>query len=382
MTTQTAQDSPVPSALPNLDAWGWTEVHDLLPTLEKVRPFTIISDAWLTDLARLVHTVLTYNIPGDFVECGVWRGGAAFLMADLLRQAGVNNRKVWLCDSFEGLPPPAEIDGPNATRYATNTSDPYYYDNCRASLDDVQDIARQLQLTDHVQFVKGWFDQTLPARRAKIGPIAILRLDCDWHASVRCCLDTLYGQVVEGGIVGLDDYFHVDGCALALHEFFGEHHLAHRIESASGSMAGIERVSGAWPAIESYAETYQGALFRKGGDATWFDLRHRYMAAQDIAALVPPGSTFILIDHGWLGDHTPGGRHAVPLSGPTRQHSRVSDGATLQAVQQKREAGATFLVFAWPAFWWIDHNSALGHELHAKYRSLLENQRVTVFDLR
>lgn len=382
MTAWTTHDAPVSADELSVRSWTWTEAHDLRPTLERIRPFTMISDAWLTDLARLVHTVLTRDIPGNFVECGVWRGGAALLMADLLRQAGATNRTVWLCDSFEGLPPPSTIDGPTATRYVTDTTDPYYYDNCRASLEDVQQTARQLGLTEHTRFIRGWFDQTLPAQHEQIGPIAILRLDCDWYASVRCCLDNLYDQVVEGGFVALDDYFHVDGCALALHEFFGERHLAHRIESIPGSNAGIERVSGAWPSVESYAETYQGAVFRKGGDARWYDMRHAYLAAQDIAALVPPGARFVLVDHGWLDEHTPGGRLVVPLIGSSRQHSRLGNTAVVQQVDQQRQAGATFLVFAWPAFWWIDRDSALGRELRARFPCLMENQRVVVFDLR
>ncbi len=61
----------------------WLEVRDLVPILEKVRPFTMVAETSLVDLARQVGAVLTHGIPGDLVECGVWRGGASFLMADL-----------------------------------------------------------------------------------------------------------------------------------------------------------------------------------------------------------------------------------------------------------------------------------------------------------
>ncbi len=79
-------------------------IHELTAVLDKVRQFTMVAEASLVDLALQVKYLLVSNIPGDFVECGVWRGGAAFLMAELLRQAGVTDRKVWLFDSFEGLP--------------------------------------------------------------------------------------------------------------------------------------------------------------------------------------------------------------------------------------------------------------------------------------
>ena len=362
--------------------WAWNEVRDLPAVLRSIRPFSMISDAWLTDLARLVQTVLIHDIPGDFVECGVWRGGAAFLMAELLRRVGVRDRKVWLFDSFEGLPPPAAVDGPAARRYAAETADPYYYDNCRVALEDVQATARQLGLTDYIEFVKGWFDQTLPAQRERVGPIAVLRLDCDWHASVRCCLDNLYDSVVDGGFIALDDYFHIDGCALAVHEFLGERHLAHRIENFSGPMAGVEEVSGAWTGTEAYADAYQGAVIRKGGDATWKELRQQYQAGQDVAAWVPAGASFILLDYGWLGAQPLVGRHPVPLLGGSRRHSRPDDGSVLRAIERHRDSGVAFLAFAWPAFWWIDGGSALGGRLRSQFRCVLDNARLVLYDLR
>jgi hypothetical protein len=134
----------------------------------------MVAEASLVDLALQVKQVLVGNIPGDFVECGVWRGGASFLMAELLRQAGVTDRKVWLFDSFEGLPPPEGIDGPAATAYTKNADNPWYFDNCRASLEEVQRIAAELGLVSYTELVKGWFDQTLPNNRDRVGAIGLL----------------------------------------------------------------------------------------------------------------------------------------------------------------------------------------------------------------
>jgi O-methyltransferase len=200
----------------------------------RVRAYSMVPEFGLIDLARQVRTVLAENVPGNFVECGTWRGGASFLMAELLRQAKVQDRKVWLCDSFEGHRAPDAIDGPAALAYTRNTDDPEYRDNCRADIADVQHSAQLLGLESYTELVKGWFDTTLPALRERIGPIALLRIDCDWHASVRCCLDNLYDQVAEGGFVLFDDYFSYDGCAVAAHEFLGERRLAHRLHTESG----------------------------------------------------------------------------------------------------------------------------------------------------
>src|SRR5262249_42285718 len=153
------------------------------------------------------------QIPGAFVECGVWRGGASFLVAELLRQARARGRRVWMFDSFEGIPPPEQIDGPKALDWATNKDGPWYFDNLRVSLEEVQRTAVQLGLAPYVELVKGWFERTLPENRDRIGPVAILRIDCDWYSSVRCCLDNLYDLVVDGGFVIFDDYYAYDGCA-------------------------------------------------------------------------------------------------------------------------------------------------------------------------
>lgn len=191
----------------------------------------------LLNLLDLVRSIQQASIAGDFVECGVWQGGSAFLMAKQLQQLGERDRTVWLCDSFEGLPPPQQIDGPAALAWADQTDSPGYFENCRATFDDVQEHAKRLGLSSRVKFVQGWFNETLPAYREHIGPIALLRVDCDWYDSVRCCLDELYDQVVPGGVIILDDYYTWDGCTLATHEFLSKRRLPHRILSANGVAA-------------------------------------------------------------------------------------------------------------------------------------------------
>src|SRR5260370_38983091 len=188
---------------------AWLEEGDLASTLDKVKPLVmppVCTDS-LIDLANVVRLVLASNIPGDFVQCGVFRGGTAFLMADLLRQAGVHDRKVWLFDSFEGMPPVEEIDGPAAIAEANDPESPLHIENSKASVDEVCRTASELGLTSYVEIVKGWFSQTLPASRDRVGPIAILHVDCDWYSSVRCCLETFYYQVGQGGFVMLGDYY-------------------------------------------------------------------------------------------------------------------------------------------------------------------------------
>src|SRR5205814_7704797 len=102
---------------------------ELVLTLDRIRPFTMVPVESLIELAQQVRAVLLYDIAGSFVECGVWRGGASFLMAELLKQADVHERKVRLFDSFEGIPPPQQIDGSRALEWARDTEGPRYFDN-------------------------------------------------------------------------------------------------------------------------------------------------------------------------------------------------------------------------------------------------------------
>jgi hypothetical protein len=347
------------------------EVRDLGPLLERVRPLTTTPRDALIDLARLVRAVLRFNIPGAFVECGSWRGGAGFLMAELLRQAGARDRKVWLFDSFEGLPPPQEVDGPAALEYAADTDNPEYRDNLRASFEEVRRTAADLGLSPYTECVKGWFEETLPAWRERIGPIAVLRVDGNWYASVRFCLEALGDQVVDEGFIIFHTYYTYDGCAKAAHEFLAERRLPYRIEAVEGIRTG-----------ETTAD-YQSALVHKG-ETTWKWLRHVYLATQDLEAVVPPGDAFLLAGGNSLGAVFGGGRRAWPFPEAEGDYGGPpdDDAAAVRELRRLRRAGAGFLAFAWPTFWWLDYYAEFHRHLRAAFPCALENERVLVFDLR
>jgi O-methyltransferase len=352
----------------------WPEGEDLAALLGRVRPYTMVPEPALAELARQASFVLAEGIPGQFVECGVWRGGAAFLIAELLRRAGARDRKVWLCDSFAGLPPPAEIDGAAALDYARSPDSPDYFENCAASLQDVQRSATALGLADYTEYVPGWFEETLPDWRARIGPIALLRVDCDWHASVRSCLEHLYDQVVEGGFVLFDDYYTFDGCAVAVHEFLGERRLPHRLESLYGRAGSYD-----YPQV---------AGFRKG-DTTWYEARRTterlHQAICDVAAAMPAGETLLLVDQGqWGVDGAFGGCRTLPFPEHDGEYwgPPADDAAAIAELERLRRAGARFIAFGWPAFWWLDYYAGLRDFLRSRFRCLLENDRLVLFDLR
>ncbi len=353
-----------PTAPHALACDAWIESRDFPGVLDRVRPHTMVLRPSLVDLARQVRAVVDAGIPGAFVECGTWRGGSSFLMAEVLRLAGDTSRKVWMFDSFEGIPPPQEIDGAAAKAWAENTDNPWYHDNLRVSLESVQGAAAALGLADRTVMVKGYFEKTLPVERDHIGPIALLRIDADWHASVKCCLENLYDRVVDGGLVVFDDYFAYDGCAIAVHEFLGSRGLGHRIETiGSGPHA---------PPM----------VFCKGRK-TWRWMHETYLLNQELAALLPGGERFVLVDEETLRVDLQARERVIPFV----EHDGVywgppaSDAAAIEELERLRRAGVKHIVFTWPCFWWLEHYVDLTRHLRTRYRRVQENERLVLFDL-
>jgi macrocin-O-methyltransferase TylF-like protien len=166
--------------------------------------------------------------PGDFVETGVWRGGATMFMRAVLKAYGIKDRCVWVADSFEGLP------APDLTKYPADDGDALqkYNEFLIASLEEVKDnFKRYNLLDDQVRFLKGWFKNTLPA--APIKSLAVLRLDGDMYESTMDALTHLYPKVSRGGYVIIDDY-HRESCRQAVTDFRSAHAIDEKIQEMGG----------------------------------------------------------------------------------------------------------------------------------------------------
>jgi hypothetical protein len=186
---------------------------------ERVKPYTMVGYGRLRGLYRAVHQTVAQGVPGDIVECGTARGGSAALMGLLLKKLD-RRRRLWVFDTFEGLPPPANDDPDyEIARQFTGT--------CRGSVEEVIGLFEQLGFSDLTVPVKGLFDDTL--QKSGVGPIAVLHLDSDWYSSVRVCLDELWDRVSPGGVVQIDDYGHWAGARKAVNEFISERGLDLRL---------------------------------------------------------------------------------------------------------------------------------------------------------
>ena len=161
---------------------------------------TMIGLKRLRSLRQQVETTLTENILGDYIETGVWRGGACIMMRGVLAAYGNRDRIVYAADSFAGVPPP------NRKRYPADRGRNFYkYRQLAVSLEAVQaNFALYGLLDDQVRFVEGLFSETLPKLEAT--RFALIRLDGDLYESTMDALQALYPRLSRGGFVVVDDY--------------------------------------------------------------------------------------------------------------------------------------------------------------------------------
>lgn len=212
---------------------------------------TMIGTTRLNNLQELLTSVLQENVPGAFVECGVWRGGASVFAKAVLTAYG-SDREVHLVDSFQGLPP-------NTT--SQDTINWHKMDYLRVAQDQVAGAFQRYGLLDsRVHFHKGYFRYALPAWRAQggIGPIAVLRMDGDMFESTMDQLYNLYDAVSPGGYIIIDDYT-IPECHKAVHEFLDRHGLKHKITQVDAYGAWLRKDAAVPPIDQSWYLTFNAS---------------------------------------------------------------------------------------------------------------------------
>lgn len=189
-----------------------------------VHAHTMLGLKRLDHLRCCVETVLHDGIQGDFIETGVWKGGSCVLMRGILRAAGDIHRKVWVADSFQGLPMP------DAETHPLDEGDSLHiHQDLVIPLEQVKGTFRKYGLLDsQVEFLPGWFCDTLPT--APIEKLAVLRLDGDMYESTIDALNALYHKLQPGGFCIIDDYGCIPACRMAVHDFRREHGINEPIQ--------------------------------------------------------------------------------------------------------------------------------------------------------
>lgn len=189
----------------------------LLENRVLTRNFTELSHSMigkkrLNNIQYCAEAILEENIPGDFIETGIWRGGATIFMRGILAAYEVTDRIVWAADSFEGVPAPSL---PEDDRFDISAR---VLPVLAVSLDDVCELFDRYGLLDEqVNFIQGWFKDTLTT--APIKSLSLLRLDGDLYESTMDALNPLYPKVSKGGFIIVDDYYSCPPCKLAIDEF-------------------------------------------------------------------------------------------------------------------------------------------------------------------
>ena len=178
---------------------------------------TMIGLYRLNNIQHCVETVIRDGIPGDFLEAGVWRGGASIFMRGILKAYGISDRRVWVADSFAGLPPP------NAAEYPADEGlNLHEFKELAVPLDEVRaNFFRYGLLDEQVVFLEGWFRDTLPA--APVKTLSVLRLDGDLYESTMDTLTSMYPKVARGGFVIVDDYWWIPAARKAVDDYRSEH---------------------------------------------------------------------------------------------------------------------------------------------------------------
>ncbi len=197
--------------------------------VERALPYTMTGVARLTALVDAVRYCVRSDVPGSIAECGVWKGGSILAALLTLQQMGIEDRDVYLYDTFDGMTEPTEHD---VSRYdepalkewerVRKVGDRLYsglFDDPTVSIGSVGDLVGSVGYpAERLHLVQGPVEETLPSHSP--GGLAILRLDTDWYESTLHELTHLYPLLADRGVLIIDDYGHWDGCRKAVEEYF------------------------------------------------------------------------------------------------------------------------------------------------------------------
>lgn len=204
-----------------IDAPQWADLtEEQLSLCSDVQPYTQTSRERIVTLADAVEYVIRRGIAGDFVECGVWLGGSAMVIAKTLLRLGVYDRRIWLYDTFGAMPQPEEAERAINADFAGNLPPKRNSDVAHGRY--LPRVRENVESTGYppglVRYVCGLVEETIPASAPE--QIALLRLDTDWYSSTAHELAHLYPLLATGGVLIVDDYGHYQGARKAVDDYF------------------------------------------------------------------------------------------------------------------------------------------------------------------
>jgi Macrocin-O-methyltransferase (TylF) len=227
------EDPPAPAYVINgqiVQFDGYSSDRRLAGRDWPTKAHTMIGLKRLNNIQALADDVLNAGVEGDFLEAGVARGGATIFMRGILKAYGIENRTVWVADSFCGFPSREQTSARSYSSpefaqlseriAAGDTSLLASMETLKSGM-KLEDVKKNFEryglLDDRVQFLPGYFHETLPS--APVRKLAILRADGDLYDSTYQILENLYPRVSVGGYVIVDDYHSFIECRQAVHDY-------------------------------------------------------------------------------------------------------------------------------------------------------------------
>jgi hypothetical protein len=197
--------------------------------IKSVKPYTMTSPERIFALIESVKYVVNNNIPGDIVECGVWKGGSMMAVAETLMSMNFKDKQLFLFDTFEGMSKPTDLDVSVSNESASEEFKRKKINDessewCKALLDEVQkNIFRTGYDKNKIHFIKGKVENTIPSKEPRT--ISILRLDTDWYESTKHELTHFFPRLSRGGVIIIDDYGWWQGAKKAVDEYFSKNKI-------------------------------------------------------------------------------------------------------------------------------------------------------------
>jgi O-methyltransferase len=201
----------------------------IIETISYVKPFTRTSPERIFMLCEAVKYIVNNDIPGDIVECGVWKGGSMMVVAKTLLSMNNQDKNLYLFDTFDGMTEPGEQDVNFQGIDASKLLDESLKDDeksvwCNAPVDEVRQAMNDTGYDSHkIHLLEGRVEDTIPEKAPE--EIALLRLDTDWYESTRHELIHLFPRLASGGVIIIDDYGHWQGARQAVDEYIRENRV-------------------------------------------------------------------------------------------------------------------------------------------------------------
>jgi hypothetical protein len=192
--------------------------------IETVAPYTMTTPERIYALVRAVEYIVSAQVAGDIVECGVWRGGSMLAVSKTLLRLGDTSRRLFLYDTFEGMTQSTSLDrnfrGDSAAEIMSREPKETSLVWAVSSFEAVENLMKNAAYPGVISCIKGKVEETIPS--CAPDKIALLRLDTDWYESTYHELLHLFPRITSGGVLIVDDYGHWEGARRAVDQYFVE----------------------------------------------------------------------------------------------------------------------------------------------------------------